>query len=421
MSEIPDPGPVPREEDISDTGGASQPSPGDVSSPDVSSQDYASGQGHASSRVDIVPASQAGRLALQSWLASRLVLLITALVVAWQKDAGLGEVLARWDVGHFIDVAEHGYSTMTVTAFFPGLPMLMAGFSLAGIPPVASGFVISLISSGMAAWGLYRLAGGGTKGMVAVTAWSFAPMAVFTFVPYTEAIFCAFAFWAFYYGRRGQWAQAAGLAACACAFRVSGLFLIGALGLLALFPLRRLTPVPWKQRFLNLCWLWIPAAVIRCYALYLRIQFGSWTIWFQAQVAGWNRDFHWPWDALMETMKVAGLLGPSGYSEAVMFRWEIAAFFIGIGLTIICLLRNRIAEAGWVGVQVLAMSFQVWLISLARTMVDWFPLYTLIGEAGVAPANHIIRRRVILLAVLALEVTAMVWWAARFFTGAWAG
>ena len=387
---------------------------------------------------------QAPRLAVQGWLASRLVLIVVALVIVRIHGWTLTETLMRWDVVHFVTVAQHGYTELTQTAFFPGLSLVMALFSVIGIPPLASGMVISLAGSGMAAWALYRLAGRGVGGAVAVLAWSFAPMAVFTFVPYTESPFCALAFWAFYFAKRDRWGIAAVLTGAACLFRVSGLFLIGALGLVAL--LDQVQPVSagresgdftsgvpdsrpaghasWARRGTRVAWLGIPAAVLTAYVIYLRIRFGSWTVWFSAQVQGWGRTFDWPWNAFIETLRVANIIGNGGEPAYYMiFRWEAAGFLIGVVVATMCFVKKRIPEGAWVLVQVLAMSFQFWLISLARSMLLWFPLFTLIGDigAGEVPARLNLARRIVLAGLILAEFISMVWWATRFFTGVWAG
>ena len=87
-----------------------------------------------------------------------------------------------------------------------------------------TGVIISAVGSAAAAAALLRLGG-----PWAAVAWLFAPTAVFTTVPYTEALFCAAAFWAWERARADRWAAAALLAAAACTVRVSGLFLVGAL------------------------------------------------------------------------------------------------------------------------------------------------------------------------------------------------
>ncbi|MDR0285473.1 MAG: hypothetical protein LBI33_11410 [Propionibacteriaceae bacterium] len=362
-------------------------------------------------------APQAPRLAVQGWLASRLALIITALVVAWQHNWSLKETLTRWDVVHYVTVAETGYTTLTQAAFFPGLPLILAACRLLGLPPLVTGVGVALVASGLAAWALYRLAGGSTRGLVAVLSWSLAPMAVFTIVPYTEAVFCAFAFWAWWYAKQNRWALAAGLAAAAALTRVSGLFLIGALGLLALLTAGRVT-----RRLVRVAWLGLPVAVLIAYAGFLRVRFGSWWAWFDAQRAGWARTFDWPWHAFAMTARAAGI-GTPGDSNSVLFRWELVALALGLAVTIWSFAIRKIPEGAFVGAHVLALTCQIWIISLARGVVVWFPLFTTIGwvsTVGQGGGRHDIRR-VAVVTFLGFEGVAMLWWATRFFTGAWSG
>jgi len=364
-------------------------------------------------------AAQAPRLAIQGFVASRLILLLVALIMVWLNGWSLADPLSRWDASHFMGISRDGYTTLTEAAYFPGVPMLMAALHLIGLPAVISGMLISLAGSALAAWALYRLAGGSLRGTIAVLAWSFAPMAVFTFVPYTEAAFCAAAFWAFWFAKRDRWGTAAALAAFACTTRVSGLFLIGALGLVALVGIGG---SPWRDRLRRVAWLGMPVAVLAAYAVFLRLRFGSWTIWFQAQVEGWGRRFDWPWNALATTLRVAGITEPSDTGWAAMFRWELAVWLVGLAVAVFLLVRRKWPEGAWIGVQVVVMSCQVWLISVTRALLLWFPVFTLIGAfAARGPAGvPVLVRRAGFLLFFVMEAAAMVWWAVLFFAGAWA-
>jgi hypothetical protein len=360
---------------------------------------------------------QAGLLAVQGWLASRLVIFVVALVVAWTSGRSLADTFNQWDVVHFSAIATQGYTTLTESAFFPGMPLAMAFFHLIGVSPLLSGTLISVVGSGLAAWALYRLAGGSTGGTVAVWAWSFAPMAVFTFVPYSEAVFCACGFWAFLRATEGRWAQVAWLAGAACLFRVSGLFLIGALGLVALSAPGQ----AWRDRLRHLACLLLPVVVLFGYVLFLRLRFGSWTAWFEAQSTGWGRSFHWPWEALRTTLMAAGITSAAD-ANSIMFRWELFTAVIGVVTTAWCLARRRWAQAGWVAVQLIALSCQIWLISLSRTILLWFPIFLGLGALGreCASRRQQTIHRIAVAALIGVESVAMIWWAHRFFTGAWA-
>ena len=379
-----------------------------------------SGTSRARDRRPLFDPEQSGRLAVQAWVGSRLVLLITVLALTWVNGWPFPRPLMQWDVSHFADLAAKGYVTLTQSAFFPGMPLVLAAFKAIGVPYAVSGTLVSLVGSGFAAWALYRLAGSGPRGTLAVAAWSFAPMAVFTFVPYSEAAFCGFAFWGFWYAKQDRWGRAAILVAAACLFRVSGLFMIGALVVLAVVGFKGTT---WKRRLTRVAWMGVPSLVVAGYATFLRFRFGSWTVWFEAQRQGWGRSFDWPWDSFVATLHIAGVIGGKIYSTSAIFQWEVAAFVIGVLLTVWCVATRKLPEAAWVAVQVLALSCQIWLVSIARSMLLWFPLFGFIGQMSDAsiPRLGLGTRRVILVTLLGIETFAMIWWATRFFAGAWAG
>jgi hypothetical protein len=367
-----------------------------------------------SGRIDDPPPDGA-RIVVQAWLGSRLLLLAAALVSAWLSGRTAAQLISGWDVQHFLLIAREGYVRPPEVAFFPGLPLLLRGAGALGVPMEAAGVVLSLVGSGFAAAALHRL-GGPRAGVMAAAAWLLAPTAVFTVVPYTESLFCAFAFWAWVRAREDRWAWVGILAAGACAFRVSGVFLIVALATLALTErgpsLRSRLP-----------WLGLPAVVLAAYATYLRVTQGSWTAWYDAQAAGWSRTFTWPWDSIRNTIPA---IVPGAYPDhpgwAIVFRFEVVSLVVGIVVTVICLVRRRWADAVWVGIQVLAFSTSYWLMSVNRAVLLWFPLWLLIGE--VTTAGRTVRARrlrtVLGAAWLALSAALLVWWAQTFFQGGWA-
>jgi len=181
-------------------------------------------------------------VAVAAFCFSRALLLFLAVAVG--RDLGLSglDATVRWDAQRFVTIATDGYSLNLKdawAAFFPGLPLLLRGLNALGLSFGLAGTLLSTACSAVVAWGLYRLARGGVAGAVTVVAWCFAPVAVFTVVPYTESPFLALAVWAWLKARDGQWRWAAVLAAGSCLFRVSGLFLVGALALMALLMRRR--------------------------------------------------------------------------------------------------------------------------------------------------------------------------------------
>jgi len=374
-------------------------------------------------RTREIPFPDGPRVVVQAWVGSRLLLLIAGLYAAWTSGRTAAELVSGWDVQHFFLIAREGYVKPQEVAFFPGLPLLLRGFAGVGLPMELAGVLLSAVGSAFAAWGLYRL-GGPRAGVVAAAAWLVAPTAVFTVVPYTESLFCAFAFWAWVKARDDRWAWAALLAGGACAFRVSGLFLVGALGVLALTQATGLKGARDRTaRLWRLPWLLVPTAVLGAYVVYLRITQGSWTAWYSAQAAGWQRTLTWPWDSIRHTIPA---IVPGAYPDhpgwATIFRFEVVSLAVGVLVTLVCLVRRRWAEAAWVGVQVLAFSTSYWLMSVNRAVLLWFPLWVLLGEVATGGRRARSRRVRTVIAWVGLAASAllMMWWAQTFFRGGWA-
>jgi hypothetical protein len=348
---------------------------------------------------------------VQAWLGTRLVLALVAVWVMLVDGRTPTDVLGNWDVQHFLAIAADGYADPHDVAFFPGWPLLLRGFAALGVPPLAAGTALALVGSALAAAALYRLAG-----PAAAVAWLLAPTAVFTAVGYTEGLFCAAAFWAWERARSGRWAAAAALAAVAAGLRVSGVFLVAALAVLALGQ-----GGGWTGRLRRLGWLLLPVLVVAGYLAWLRVGFGSWTVWYDVQADNWARGFTWPWDSLAHTLDAGAPGAYPQYPEwAWVFRAEVVSMAVGTVVTLVSIARRRWAEAGWVGVQVLAFSTSWWFMSVNRAVLLWFPLWVLLGRAieGRGRVGGAHRLLVAVAVVVAVAVQAA--WAWLFFTGRWA-
>lgn len=351
------------------------------------------------------------RLVVQTWFGTRLLMLLVAVWVMVTEHRAARDVFGNWDVAHYLGIAERGYAEANSIAFFPGWPLLVRLASSIGLPVLAVGMVLAMLASGFAAAALYRLGGA-----PAAIAWLLAPTAVFTLVPYTEAVFCAAAFWAWERATAKQWGAAAVLAAVAASVRVSGVFLVAALAVLALTQAGAA-----RERGRRLLWLGLPTAVVAAYLGYLYAITGRWTAWLDAQTSGWARGFAWPWQSLQHTLSV---LAPGAYADHPEWHWvfaaEIVAMAVGLLVTIVCLVQRRWAEATWVGLQVVAFGTSYWFMSVNRAVLLWFPLWILVGRLvegrGRAPAWRVVLVGVLVVVALAVQAA----WAWLFFTGRWA-
>ncbi|MDO5681580.1 MAG: mannosyltransferase family protein [Propionibacteriaceae bacterium] len=373
----------------------------------------------------------AARWVAWAWLVSRLALIGMALVIIIRADYSTSflQVVSHWDVQHFLGIARDGYQTTGEDAqrmaFFPGWPLLLAPFMALGLPGAAVGLVISAVASAFAAAALYRL-GGRRVGPWAAALWLISPAAVFGFVPYTEALFCALAFWAWFFAKNDRWAIAAVLAAGACAVRVSGVFLVVALGVLILT-----RPMPagtalgkrlaaWLRRGL---WLLLPVAAVGAYLGYLFWLTGSWTAWSDAQQAGWSRAWAGPTDSILRTIDViASPMYDDRPGWDTVFTFELVSFAVGL-LAVGWLWRRRQwAELVWIAAQLAAFSSSEWLMSVNRAVLLWFPVWLIAGELASkrvrAPGARIVQW-IGRIGWIVVSVGVMLWWSQMFYRSEW--
>jgi hypothetical protein len=357
------------------------------------------------------------------WLVSRIgifVLSVSAPLLFNRGDTypNVWRAWMQWDVWHFEAIAKFGYnngepSGAPLAAFFPGLPYLMRVVGWTGIGPVAGGVVISLVASAVAGIALARLAQYefpqlGNFGPKAAIIWFAAPVGVFLAAPYTEALFCAFAFPGWLAARQGRWAKAAILVALASTVRVSGIFL--AFALVVEFLTSK------KRDWLSLPWLAMPAVPVLAFMAYLKQIHGSWFAWQEAQEKGWAREFTEPWISLIHTVEAAskGHFAADRSDWTWMFRAELVALFVGLALLVWLLWRHSWGEAAWVASTIAAFCTSFWIYSLTRATLLWWPLW--IGLAVLAERKRWLGR---LYLAVAIPLGAV--WAAAFFTGRWTG
>ena len=351
------------------------------------------------------------------WLISRAVLAAVVGSVMVGGNLTFEQTISRWDVLHFMAIAQNGYAVPTDEAFFPGLPALLGLGARLGVPMAVTGTVLALVASALAASALVRLGG-----PIVACLWLIAPTAIFTAVPYTEALFCAAAFWAWCFARDGRWMAAGVCAGMACAFRVSGLFVVGALGLLAI------TQV-WRHRgwlrelLLRWVWMLVPLAVLGGYELYLYSISGSWTAWLTAEQTGWTRGFTTPVQSFLNTYHATPLSAWPGRPDvAWVFRGEIISMAFGLVAAVWCLFRRYWAEFGLVAVQLIAFGTSWWYMSVNRAILGWFPIFMMLaGLVAWRPRNPKLRIawRIGVGVAIAADVAVMVIWAWLFTTGRW--
>jgi Gpi18-like mannosyltransferase len=320
------------------------------------------------------------------WFVTRLIVLGSAAVGSWAvvtSDSPISQYLTiwrQWDTKWFESIAAYGYVGPYVdafqdfkynVAFFPGYPATMKLGMLAGLSPTAAGMLVSLSASLVAGFALARLTRDiGGRAELGVLAFLVAPTAVFLTGAYTEALFCAFAFWAWVFARNHSWVWAGVLAACAALVRPNGIFL--AIGLLVMFLIAK--PRDWKRGSALL----LPFVATLGYFAYLKAITGNWMAWSASQSEYWERHLVDPITSLLNTYRLIFTFSPTGEPSSRLVT-EILAMAILVFFTFVLFRKRMWAEATYVLVTVLSLGTSTMYHSVPRTMVVIFPIWMLLG------------------------------------------
>lgn len=180
--------------------------------------------------------------ALLGYAAVRALGLLALVLWSAARDKSAYTLLtARWDSLWYTRVAELGYGyevrlpngdVHSNLAFFPLLPWLERG--IAAVTPLSyadAGFVVSLLASLAAAWGVFAVADhvyGRRAGVCAVLVWAVLPVGIVQSMAYSESLFTALAAWSLYAVLTGRWVTAGVLASLAGLTRPVGLAVVAA-------------------------------------------------------------------------------------------------------------------------------------------------------------------------------------------------
>ena len=290
----------------------------------------------------------------------------------------------NWDVAWYLSVAENGYfvsPTETNIAFFPGHPILIKTLSLSSLNSIQSGFLVTFISGIFASIFLNRLAvKSGDINHNSLFAWVMAPSAIFLFIPYSEALFCAFSFAAWYFGKQNKWIYAGVFALFASTVIINGIFLTLALITMLLSSNRRQL-----QSVIPLLLGFVPSLV---FFSYLRYKFGNWLIWFEVQEKFWQRKFTNPITSLQNSLERANLYAFDS-SWLIQVRFEIICVLILIIITFYFFFKKQWAEFVYLFLTLAALMTSTFWWTAPRTLLALIPIWLIVGK--VLSKNQILK------------------------------
>ncbi|MFA5786015.1 MAG: mannosyltransferase family protein [Actinomycetota bacterium] len=354
---------------------------------------------------------------------TRLLAFIVAWAANWMTAATSrgplpsGTFLAswnRWDAISYVQIAQYGYfdprTHANSAAYFPGFPVALRGLGrLLGGRYILAALVANVVLTGVALVYLHRLADqeiGAGAGARAVWYLGLFPVGVFLAAGYTEPMFLAGAFAAFYYGRRGEWWKAVLPGALAVGSRLTGLFVVVALGFEYMRQRR------WDPRKIGPDVLALVVAVLPLVAFmaYLRWKVGNPLQFLTDQEFGWGRKLVGPWRAFRTTWA-----GATSQVQATnwVFSWrvEIAAAALGAWVGVVCLLRRWWTYAVYTLAFFAVLLSSTWYFSTPRMLLTLPPLFLIWADLG---ANRWVHQ-----ASLAAGAALMALSVVVFTSGAW--
>ena len=338
------------------------------------------------------------------WLAIAVTLLWEPLhtVSPFRAYTALGDLLfdafAKWDAVWFVHIADHGYDSKQVTAFFPLYPLVVHAVSEVTRSTVAAGVLVSLAAAGVAGalvHAVARLRVERHDADQAVLLLALYPLAfVFTAV-YSDALFLALSAGSFLAGLKRRSLLAGVLGGLAVATRLIGLALLPALAVLLWPRSRRELP--------QLAPLLLLPAALGAYALYLRSHLGDGFAFLHAQGEYWHR--HTPalgplrglWDATSSAYHGAAELALHLPRGAGQYRapdawamWNVVQFLLlvaAIWLTVLAWRRLGAAfglySAATIAIFLSSPAQFVPLVSEPRFLLSDFPLFVVLGSLAV--------------------------------------
>jgi hypothetical protein len=298
-------------------------------------------------------------------------------------DGSFLRVWEHWDAPHYFEVAKYGYGPPADPArivIFPLFPALIAIGSLLTDPLVA-GMLISFGATLASAVGLYRLIrldANRATGRLGVLAMSVFPTAFSLVAPYTEAVFLAFAIWAFLFARLGRWREAGICSLFAGLARIHGAFILPALAVEYWLARKRI------QR--DALWLLLGAGGPLVYLAINAATFGDPFFFVGIQTSVFHVSTTTPWAGLASALRGALAVEPTETWITVYLAPMVG--LVILGLTTIWTLfgrGGRPSYAVYCGIAFISFASLTWPISVPRYVMGAFPIFIAMAHAARRP------------------------------------
>lgn len=227
------------------------------------------------------------------WLIS---LLFIVLIRVMLTNIKLVEYTTLFDIEHYFNIANDGYTKTYEYAFFPIIPIIMKAFGYLNISIIGM-IVINNIACLISTYLLFNISlkiynQSEKTSMLIALLWIFSPIRIFTYIPYTESLFMLFSLLTFYLYKKKESPLLLGLVmGLSVATRSMGAIMFFVIFACLFIDILREKDKETKiGKFKYLLITYIPATIISClYPLYLQIKTGSWRYFIDVQYEHWGR------------------------------------------------------------------------------------------------------------------------------------
>ncbi len=209
----------------------------------------------------------------------------------------------RWDTGLFMQIAEHGYTTISHTAFFPLYPLLerYVSYLLPHHHTLIAGLIISNVVGLILLMVLYQLVYedfGREQATRAVLYLSLFPTAFYFTSGYNESLFVCLALICFYNIRHSNWWLAGIIGFLAALTRSTGLLL----AIPFCYEYLRQREFNIRRIRFDVIGVTLMPLAIGLYAIYCYYKFHNFLAFSQVQATVWNRHLHGPWTGIIRSI-----------------------------------------------------------------------------------------------------------------------
>lgn len=332
------------------------------------------------------------------WLLSILSILLITTLGDYILDSRLYQLNKLFDIEHYFNIAQNGYTQYYEFAFFPVVPLIMKFFNIFNIP-ILGMVILNNILCLLSTYLIYNILTDIYKVnkntvMIVCKLWLFSPIRVFTFVPYTESLFIFLSLISFYLYKKRKSPLLLGIVmGLSVATRSMGSIIFFVLfGFLFIEMIRDKSKEEKKAKFKYIIITYIPATIISClYPIYLQYMTGSWRYFIDVQYEHWGRVKGNIIKAL--AFDINRLMESTNLEVIIMILLTFISLFVAIMLIVLSITKNKFEKLDLIlilAISILTMfstyrdiGISAGTTSFFRYIYGLIPMYLLIdNESG---------------------------------------